>query len=240
MSQEDSRNLGLLNRNQIKYLVIIAMVIDHIAWDYVPLMSLKGQIMHFIGRLTAPVMSFFLAEGFIHTHNKRKYAIRLFVFMFISWVAFDIHAYGYWPELKQSVIFTFFISFINLWVWDGDFDYYQKIMATIVLCYVSAFADWGVFGVLWSLIFYLFHDRPVMKWVGYYIIALIYMVTCISNSGLVRNIFQMGVFVVPLLIIFLYNGEGGSRNPFHKWFFYVFYPLHLMILYYLKTYILIS
>lgn len=43
-----------LNRNQLKYLVIVAMLIDHIAWAFVPTASLLGQVMHFIGRLTGP------------------------------------------------------------------------------------------------------------------------------------------------------------------------------------------
>ena len=59
-----------LNRNQLKYLVIVAMLIDHIAWGFVPLESVAGQVMHFIGRLTGPTMGYFLAEGYIHTRNK--------------------------------------------------------------------------------------------------------------------------------------------------------------------------
>ena len=58
-----------MNRNQIKYLVIFAMLIDHIAWAWVPTASPLGQVMHFFGRLTGPTMAYFVAEGYIHTHN---------------------------------------------------------------------------------------------------------------------------------------------------------------------------
>ena len=58
---------GFLNRNQLKYLVIAAMLIDHIAWAFVPTASLLGQVMHVIGRLTGPTMAYMLAEGYHYT-----------------------------------------------------------------------------------------------------------------------------------------------------------------------------
>ena len=60
-----------LSRNQLKYLVIVAMVIDHVAWAVVPLLSWQGQLMHAIGRLTGPTMAFFVAEGYLHTRDVR-------------------------------------------------------------------------------------------------------------------------------------------------------------------------
>ena len=55
---------GCLNRNQIKYIVIIAMLIDHIAWGFVDAkIPLLGGAMHFIGRLTGPTMAYFVGEG---------------------------------------------------------------------------------------------------------------------------------------------------------------------------------
>ncbi|MDE7366459.1 MAG: conjugal transfer protein TraX, partial [Lachnospiraceae bacterium] len=49
-----------------------------------------------------------------------------------------------------------------------------------------------------------------------------------------KALYQLGIFMVPLLIQFCYNGEGGSRKPIHKWFFYIFYPAHLVLLGLLK------
>lgn len=77
-----------LNRNQMKYLVIVAMLIDHIAWSFVPMHTVLGQIMHFIGRLTGPTMAYFLAEGYLHTRNVKKYVTRLGIFALLSWIPF--------------------------------------------------------------------------------------------------------------------------------------------------------
>ena len=66
-----------LNRNQMKYLAITAMLIDHIAAVYVPVDTAAGQLMRFVGCLTGPVMAFFLAEGYRYTRDHRKYGLRL-------------------------------------------------------------------------------------------------------------------------------------------------------------------
>ena len=85
---------GFLNRNQLKYLVIAAMLIDHIAWAFVPTASLLGQVMHVIGRLTGPTMAYMLAEGYHYTRNVKKYAMRLGIFAVISWLPFSYFESG--------------------------------------------------------------------------------------------------------------------------------------------------
>ena len=76
-----------LNRNQLKYLVALAMLIDHAAWAFVPTASPAGQLMHLFGRLTGPTMAFFLAEGYLHTRDVKQYALRLGLFALLSWPA---------------------------------------------------------------------------------------------------------------------------------------------------------
>lgn len=78
-----------LNAYQLKILAIIAMLIDHIAWAFVPLNTIQGQALHVIGRLTAPIMCYFLAEGFFYTRNLKKYICRMGVFALISAAAFS-------------------------------------------------------------------------------------------------------------------------------------------------------
>ena len=67
--------LKIINRNQLKYILIIAMIIDHIAWKFVPTGTLLGQIMHVIGRLTGPSMAILLAEGYKYTRDKKRYGL---------------------------------------------------------------------------------------------------------------------------------------------------------------------
>ena len=79
-----------LNSNNLKLIAIIAMSIDHIADLLYPGMqnNIVCIIMHIIGRLTAPIMFFFICEGFYYTHDIKKYIERLFIFSIVSHFAY--------------------------------------------------------------------------------------------------------------------------------------------------------
>ena len=79
-----------MDANQIKLLAILAMTIDHIAWLVFPGYSKAplALLMHLIGRMTCPIMCFFIAEGYYHTRDLNRYTLRLFVFAVISHFAY--------------------------------------------------------------------------------------------------------------------------------------------------------
>ena len=79
-----------LDANKLKLIAIIAMTLDHIAWLLFPGYSdgALPVVMHIIGRLTCPIMCYFIAEGYYHTRNIRKYTFRLFLFAVISHFAY--------------------------------------------------------------------------------------------------------------------------------------------------------
>ncbi len=219
-----------LNRNQLKYLVIVAMLIDHIAWAFVPTTSLLGQVMHFIGRLTGPTMAYMLVEGYCYTRNVKKYALRLGIFALLSWIPFSYFEYGK-IGLQFGVIYTLFLSLLGIWLWDkGNCAKPVKILGIIGLCILSLFGDWPIFDVLYALFLFVYRNNPKDKWMAFCIITLF----CCADIFFARPwwgaLFQFGIFMVPLLIQFCYNGKSGSKKPFHKWFFYVFYPAHLLVL----------
>lgn len=229
-----------LNRNQIKYLVSVAMLIDHIAWAFVPMESVLGQVMHFIGRLTGPTMACFLVEGYLHTRNVKKYAQRLGIFALISWVPFVLFEFQSLPVVFLEggggvrilpffgVIYTLFLSLLAVWLWDkGKCPKWCKVLGTIGLCVLSVFGDWPIFDILYALVLFRFREQPKKKWIWFSIITVCSFVFGGLN---IWGIYQLGIFMVPLLMQFGYNGQSGSRKPIHKWFFYIFYPLHLLVL----------
>ena len=238
-----------LNRNQLKYLVIAAMLIDHIAWAFVPTESPVGQIMHFIGRLTGPTMAYFLAEGYQHTRNVGKYAARLGIFALLSWMPFCFFEFGVLPITIENgkpfvypafgVIYTLFLALLALWLYDrGRCPKWCKVLGIIGLCLLSAFGDWPAFDVLYALFFFCYRNEPRKKWTAFSIITILSFIPQMIPAFLIgapfRVLFQLGIFTVPFLIQFCYNGESGSRYPIHKWFFYIFYPAHLLLLGMLK------
>lgn len=242
-----------LNRNQIKYVLIAAMLIDHIAWAFVPMNTVPGQIMHFIGRLTGPSMAYFLAEGYLHTRNVPGYAKRLGIFALLSWGPFCFFELGVLPvtihtghvidpfcfyfsawDISLSVIpafgviYTLLLGLLAIWLLDkGRCPKWCKILGIIGLCILSVFGDWPVFDILYAVFFFIFRENTKKKWIAYSVISVC---TFVFGGISWEGVYQIGVFMVPFLIQFCYNGEIGSRKPVHKWFFYVFYPAHLLVL----------
>lgn len=221
---------GFLNRNQLKYLVIAAMLIDHIAWAFVPTASLLGQVMHVIGRLTGPTMAYMLAEGYRYTRNVKKYAMRLGIFAVISWLPFSyFESGGIRPAF--GVIYTLFLSLLAIWFWDkAKCSLSVKWLDIFGLCLLSVFGDWAIFDVLYALTFFRYRESPREKWLSFGGITLVCCMSVLTSEPMWSGLFQLGIFLVIPLIQYCYNGESGSKKPFHKWFFYVFYPLHLLVL----------
>lgn len=236
-------SLPKLNRNQLKYVLIAAMLIDHIAWTFVPTLSIPGQAMHFIGRLTGPSMALLLAEGYQYTRDKKKYALRLFIFALISLVPFSLYEKGKFITAGQSVIFSLFIAFMVVWMWDClKASKALKVTIVVFACMISVIGDWAFFVVLWALFAYIYRDNPQKKWMSFGIVAAVEVALAMalainSKGGPMRQFFQIGVVLVPVVMIFFYNGAKGSKAAIHKWFFYVFYPAHILILYLLRTFV---
>lgn len=232
------------SRNALKYIAIIAMLIDHIAWAFVPYYSAAGQVMHFIGRFTAPIMCYFVAEGYFHTRNVRKYLLRLGVFAVISWLPFAWFKFGDKMFVSgnflfcQSVIFTLFLGLLSLYIWNNTEDLSKKTFIVFILCFISLIGDWAVFGVLWVLFFGINHGNIKAQLRSYCIIAFVSIASIIANriQGFISGdipvyslFWQLGLLAAPLLLL-TYNGERGSGKAVHKWFFYIFYPAHLFVL----------
>lgn len=235
-------NGGYLNRNQIKYIVIIAMLIDHIAWGFVDAVNpILGACMHFIGRLTGPTMAYFVGEGYFYTKDVRSYQKRLAIFALISWPAFVYFEFGSLPlyfagghfmfNPVQSVIFTLFLGLSAIRIWESPkLKKPIKIICIVLLCLLSGIGDWAFMDVLGCLFVHIYRNRPKKKWTAFTLTFLIPNVLMMIVADFRSMWFQLGVLLVPLMLIFLYNGQRGSKAKIHKWFFYLFYPGHLAVL----------
>ena len=226
------RNVGL-NRNQLKYIAVIAMIIDHVGLFLIPDYNPLRILCRFIGRLTAPIMCYFLAEGFYFTSSKKKYVIRLLVFALISQIAYGLLFYHRIFVFDFNMIYTLLISFIILMVYsDMKYSMRKKELIFILLIY-SAFGDWGIIAPLWVLSFYIYRDDISKKITAFSIISfcmiMISVISCILNQKYwYAELWQLGVLLfVPILL--MYNGKKGKSNFFNKWFFYIVYPLHMFI-----------
>ena len=107
----------------------------------------------------------------------------------------------------------------------------QKKAIIAFLCILSIWGDWPIFDILYTMCFFCYRKDEKKKWSTY---TLLSVCSFVFGGFGIWGIYQLGVFLVPLLLHYTYNGKAGSKKPIHKWFFYVFYPLHLLVLGLLK------
>jgi TraX protein. len=234
---------GIMNRNTLKYIAILAMVFDHIAVFLLNNYTVGYGICRTIGRLTAPIMCFFIAEGFYYTRSKRKYGIRLVLFALISQLAYTFSNRGTLVTLKLitdwNVIFALFIGFLVLLSYETITIKLVKCLAIIALCCISFISDWGVVAPLWILFFYMYRNNVIKRYILFGSVAIVEITydICLMSAKqipLQYGLWHLGLFmVIPLLLT--YNGEKGRSGAFNKWIFYIFYPLQFIVFGMLKT-----
>ncbi|MGN0814177.1 MAG: TraX family protein [Candidatus Coproplasma sp.] len=227
-----------LNSNHLKLIAIIAMTIDHIADLIYPGFPTDpiAITLHIIGRLTAPIMWFFICEGFHYTKNLKKYLLRMFVFAIISHFAycfaFGINFIPFADGIfnQTSVIWPLFWAIVVLWILNSDnkLKEWQKWLLIILINAIAFPADWSCIAVM--AIATMYHNRNNLnkQMLGMMFWVIIYAVVSFFCVNKVYAIVQLGVILVyPLLK--LYNGEKGKAK-WMKWFFYIYYPAHLVII----------
>lgn len=237
----------ILNSNQLKLIAIIAMTVDHIAWamfDGYP-SALLPLVMHIIGRLTCPIMCYFIAEGYHYTRNINKYTFRLFAFAFVSHFAY-IFASNDFVDFKSFIPF-YYGNFLNqtsvMWslAWglvmlriadSKRIKSIYKVLLVILICIITLPSDWSCIAALCIMAIGTNRGdfRKQMSWMIFYV-ALYSMVYFFAIDK-VYGVLQMGV-VLSIPVIAMYNGKRGKNpkiNKFMKWFFYIFYPVHLFVI----------
>lgn len=172
-------------------------------------------ILRSIGRISFPIFCFLLVEGFLHTGNLQKYFRRLAVFALLSEIPFDLAFSEYWYDpYAQNIFFTLLLGLLAMTCLRrfGDRSLPGILLALgCVLLGEVLRVDYGGFGVALILIFYLLRERKVLR------TAAGALSLCWENPA--------PLAMVPL---WFYNGERGRSLP--KYFFYAFYPVHLLFL----------
>lgn len=238
----------------LKIIACVAMLLDHIGffWNIDPL--------RIIGRLAFPIFVYMIYNGYRHTSNKGKYALRLAIFAVGTQIPFNLFVYGQLFYNNGNVFFTLLAALLCLWSVDAMKD--RKVLrwfcllptAAVCLLYYKGImvSDYGAVGVIMILVFY-FCDRPGVLWrvltvIGFYcaiyygellkIFLSIIRSTPLPALSAWRQTQAYAGFALPL--IFAYNGEKGSiggrtGGKALQYGFYLFYPLHMVVLYFIKS-----
>lgn len=255
-----------LSGNQLKMIAAVCMLIDHVTKVFYsrwinPLLEMdfmtpelhhwiRGAYMVLIsiGAVAFPIFAFAFAEGYAHTHDKKRYLLRLAIFALISEIPFDItFCYqggpeGWAPEISkywpmdwgyQNVFFTYLCALCTLWVLEQTGRIKQKplklLLQGLIVLVAYVFSedilrsDYGGYGVVLILTAYALRKNRLAQIAGMTVVNLLLY----ENFTVVLAWFRVS-FVVSLLLILLYNGKRGEKNL--KLFFYSFYPIHIAII----------
>ncbi len=240
MEAAQPKRYQVLSGSSLKLIAIVTMFIDHIGaavlempavWDFVgnradvvdpffndPTLSLLRDadiILRLIGRVSFPIFCFLLVEGFLHTRDLKKYMGRMAVFCLLSEIPYNLAFFDSLsaPQL-QNVFFTLLLGLAAMAFLRR---YGAKSLAGIAGAAACALlaellrTDYGAFGVVLILIFYLLRERPALQ-------------TAAACAALAWEV----TAPLALLPIRLYNGQRGRLQL--RYLFYLFYPAHILLL----------
>lgn len=228
-----------LSGNALKLVAIVAMTVDHLAWmgieTYQQAETPLQIALHSIGRLTAPIMFFFVAEGYHHTHNFRRYLGRLFLLAVVSHFAFcyfnmsGFNPFGNLLFNATSIAWPLMWGLILLKLWDTErLPQWQKLGITLLACLVTFSSDWSCAAPLAILMIGRnwgnFYKQMLWMMLIVTLYALAFSIVHSQTYGMVHMACWLAV---PLLA--LYNGERGKARWLGK-FFYYYYPAHLALI----------
>lgn len=237
---EASRRLQLFNRDMLKVIAAAAMLLDHIGWRFLVFSSPLAQLFHTVGRITLPIMCFFIAEGYGYTHSKKKYGLRLLLFALLSQVPYAMFRGNPWYTPDLNVIFTLLFCFLAILFYDKIQNGTLRWIAVLSCTAATWCCDWPVTAVLFALTFWIFREDEKKRAAAFSAVAIFYFCFTLSQkleagcgliSGLLSSLFTLGVFLA-LVLLLLYNHQKGrfSEGKWGKWFFYLFYPAQLLLL----------
>lgn len=235
--------LRFLNTNALKILAAVLMLVDHIGVLFFP-QVLAWRI---VGRLSFPLFAFALSEGCRYTRNKVKHFLLVFVLAVICQIVYYFFDNG---SLYMCILVTFSLSILTIYamqffkktLFDGSPLYKQILSGTLFIATVigvyllckTVKIDYGFWGCMLPVFasIFDFHRIPAPKEVQK-LDSLLLRVLCLGvGLGMLAISYApitLPVYAFPaILILLLYNGKKGKVKL--KYFFYLFYPLHLALL----------
>lgn len=246
MENQGKNKIAFLNRDVIKYVAMFTMLLNHIAnvfWTEGVLYNLFLDI----GYFTAPVMCYFLVEGYHYTRSKKKYAIRLLVFALISQIPFSLA----FEHGNLNMIYTLFICFLILVAGEKIQNPLVCSVVKIILMLFTIIGDWALLAALCTIFLekaWGDKKKQIQSYWSFYVVFVLMnlpgYLECYSGITLWKAVAMAAVSGIAILcagyvVCYLYNGKRMAHaKNFSKWFFYIFYPGHLLILWAIRTYIL--
>jgi len=214
-------------RELLKWIAIITMTVDHVGAILYP----EFTVLRFIGRLSFPLFAYLLILGLENTRNIRNYFIRLFIFALISQVPFFL-ALGFEPFGYLNIFFTLssgllFIHFFK----KGSIFTLIPMFASLILPF-----DYGIYGIAVIGCMYILKENTKFGVFSLVLLNMLFLVPLNSQFLSLSAIPLILLHKNGLLKITRETTEKVTIPLWRKYFFYIYYPLHLTLLFLIKLY----
>ena len=217
-----------LSASSIKLVGAASMACDHIGMILLP-----GAVwLRYAGRLSMPLFAFMIAEGLRRTSDRGRYILRIAILGLICQAAYTAVT-GDWRYL--NILITYSVaSALTLTAGKamepgaGAKSVSVFLLTAAVSAALLVFFDlsYGIWAVMIIAVSYFSQDR-IVRLAAVTLILAGYSAVCAADGHWLQF---ASLLAVPLMA--LYDGEKGLKLP--RYFFYVFYPAHLALLWLIR------
>lgn len=230
-----------LNGNALKIIAVVSMLIDHIGVVLFP----NVTILRIIGRIAFPIFAFMIAEGCTYTKNKLRYFLTIFIlgigYQSVYYIYTKKHYIGILIAFSLSILVVYALEHFKNTIFDADGSFVKQILAFIALLLIIIIvyilndnfeSDYGFWGAMAPVFASLFR-KPAMSNSELFesldnnlMHVLMLSIPLVFVSYIYGGTQPYSLFAIPLLLF--YSGKRGKLKL--KYFFYIFYPVHLVVL----------
>lgn len=225
-----------MNSFVLKILAMFTMLCDHLGDTFYGSFS----FLNCIGRISFPLFAFQLCNGYEHTHDKKRYFLRLLLFAVLSQIPFSLFLsiFSNTSIITLNIFFTFLFGFATIYFYE---QFHSKFFGLFLVGVISILAqlihvDYGAWGILVIFCFFVLKDKKRFLIPTYLLLVFVkYLPSILQTNFYYPNILLCLFTMLPLVFLLFYNGKQGPKV---KYLFYLFYPLHLILLYLLSTFVI--
>lgn len=231
-----------LNREEIKCIAMCTMLLSHAAVVFLKAPAWLYTCCVDLGYFTMLALCYFLVEGYRHTGSVKAYGGRLLVFAVLAEVPFRLAFPG--REVlgmhELNAMWTIFLCFLLILVMDRQRNEAYRVCMVLGIIFASSVCDWGVLAPLFTLFFMRAGGRWERERKAFLLSVGLFgahgFLDRLGRTAPAENLLQTGMSMAGMglaavCILYFYNGKRAQRGrTFFKWFFYLFYPAHLLVL----------
>ena len=219
-----------LSQEWLKIIACVIMLIDHIGAVLLP----QYIWLRYIGRIAFPIYCFLLAEGVHYTKNPKKYGLRLAAGALLAEIPFDLALFGELTPCYQSVMLTLLIAFCMALCMKQTNNFLLRVLLVIPFAVMAEWlrTDYGGMGVALVAVFVLTRDLPYKGLFQTLCMApILWMMEgfWVDIAGILIPVEMLAL--LSMVPIALYSGQKTTAGRGVQTAFYLFYPVHLTILF---------